>query len=97
MEIFEYVKEFILEYGTIIASYIVALVTFLINNECIKKVMGKLMGIDVNKAVQEGTSNLTDQLNQLVHDNAELRALNKELIEELSKVRYEDRNNKKSV
>lgn len=93
----EIIKEFILEYGTVIASYVVALVTFLINNECLKKVMSKLMGIDVNKAVKEGTNNLTEQLNQLIHDNAELRALNKELIEELSKVRYEDRNNKKSV
>ena len=93
----EIIKEFIVEYGTVIASYVVALVTFLINNECLKRVFSKLAGIDVNKAVEKGTSNLTEQLNMLIHDNAELRALNKELIEELSKVRYEDKNNKKSV
>ncbi len=93
MEIFEIIKEFILEYGSIIASYVVALVTFLINNECIKKVFTKLAGIDVNKAVEEGTTNITSQVEQLLKDNQELKALNKELIEELSKVKYENRTN----
>lgn len=95
MELFEIIKEFILEYGTVIASYIVALVTFLINNECIKKVFAKLAGIDVNKAVKDGTTNITTQIDQLLKDNAELKALNKELIEEISKVRYVDKTNKK--
>ncbi len=95
MEIFEIIKEFILEYGSIIASYVVALVTFLINNECIKKVFTKLAGIDVNKAVEEGTTNITSQVEQLLKDNQELKALNKELIEELSKVKYENRTNNK--
>ncbi len=95
MEIFEIIKEFILEYGTIIASYVVALVTFLINNECIKKVFAKLAGIDVNKAVQDGTTNITNQVEQLLKDNQELKAINKELIEELSKVKYESRTNNK--
>lgn len=95
MEIFDIIKEFILEYGTVITSYIVALVTFLINNECIKKVFSKLAGIDVNKAVQDGTTNISTQIDQLLKDNAELKALNKELIEEISKVRYADKTNKK--
>ncbi len=95
MEIFDIIKDFITEYGTVIASYIVALVTFLINNECIKKVFSKLAGIDVNKAVQDGTTNISTQIDQLLRDNAELKALNKELIEEISKVRYEDKTNKK--
>ena len=51
---------------------------------------GKLKTINVKKDINEAIGDLVEQNKQLVQDNAELRKLNKEILEQLTRIKQEE-------
>lgn len=70
-------------YAPMVLTYIVQIVDWAV-------LWRKLKSINVKKDINETLGDLVEQNKQLVQDNAELRKLNKEILEQLTKVKQEE-------
>ena len=70
-------------YAPVVLTYIVQFVDWIV-------LWGKLKTINVKKDINEAIGDLVEQNKQLVQDNAELRKLNKEILEQLTRIKQEE-------
>ena len=70
-------------YAPIVLTYVAHIIDWLV-------LWRKLKTINVKRDINETLGDLVEQNRQLVQDNAELRKLNKEILEQLTKVKQED-------
>lgn len=70
-------------YAPVVLTYVAHIIDWLV-------LWKKVRNIDVKRDIQETLGELVEQNRQLVQDNAELRKLNKEILEQLTKVKQED-------
>ena len=70
-------------YAPIVLTYVAHIIDWLVLWKKVRK-------IDVKRDIQETLGELVEQNRQLVQDNAELRKLNKEILEQLTKVKQEN-------
>lgn len=70
-------------YAPMVLTYIVQIVDWAV-------LWRKLKSINVKKDINETLGDLVEQNKQLVQDNAELRKLNKEILEQMTKVKQEE-------
>lgn len=70
-------------YAPMVLTYIVQIVDWAV-------LWRKLKSINVKKDINETLGDLVEQNKQLVQDNAELRKLNKEILEQVTKVKQEE-------
>ena len=77
------IEAMIAMYAPMVLTYIIQLVDWVV-------LWRKLKSINVKKDINETIGDLVEQNKQLVQDNAELRKLNKEILEQLTKVKQED-------
>ena len=70
-------------YAPMVLTYIVQIVDWAV-------LWRKLKSINVKKDINETLGDLVEQNKQLVEDNAELRKLNKEILEQVTKVKQEE-------
>ena len=69
-------------YAPVVLTYVAHIIDWLV-------LWKKVRNIDVKRDIQETLGELVEQNRQLVQDNAELRKLNKEILEQLTKVKQE--------
>ena len=69
-------------YAPMVLTYIVQIVDWVV-------LWRKLKSINVKKDINETIGDLVEQNKQLVQDNAELRKLNKEILEQLTRIKQE--------
>lgn len=77
------VEAMIAMYAPMVLTYIIQLVDWIV-------LWRKLKTINVKKDINETLGDLIEQNKQLVQDNAELRKLNKEILEQLTRIKQED-------
>ena len=77
------VEAIIAMYAPIVLTYVAHIIDWLV-------LWKKVRNIDVKRDIQETLGELVEQNRQLVQDNAELRKLNKEILEQLTKVKQEN-------
>ena len=82
-EIIGNVEAMIAMYAPVILSYVIQFVDWIV-------LWGKLKSINVKRDINETLGNLVEQNKQLVQDNAELRKLNKEILEQLTRIKQEE-------
>ena len=82
-EIIGNVEAMIAMYAPMILNYIVQFVDWIV-------LWRKLKSINVKRDINETLGDLVEQNKQLVQDNAELRKLNKEILEQLTRIKQED-------
>lgn len=82
-EIIGNLEAMIAMYAPMVLTYIVQIVDWAV-------LWRKLKSINVKKDINETLGDLVEQNKQLVQDNAELRKLNKEILEQLTKVKQEE-------
>ena len=82
-EIISNIESLIVIYGPVILTYVAHVVDWLV-------LWKKVRNIDVKRDIQETLGDLVEQNKQLVQDNAELRKLNKEILEQLTRIKQED-------
>lgn len=82
-EIIGNVEAMIAMYAPIVLSYVIQFVDWIV-------LWGKLKSINVKKDIQDTLGDLVEQNKQLVQDNAELRKLNKEILEQLTRIKQEE-------
>ena len=70
-------------YAPIVLTYVAHIIDWLV-------LWRKLKTINVKRDINETLGDLVEQNRQLVQDNAELRKLNKEILEQLTKVKQEE-------
>ena len=70
-------------YAPVVLTYVAHIIDWLV-------LWKKVRNIDVKRDIQETLGELVEQNRQLVQDNAELRKLNKEILEQLTKVKQEN-------
>ena len=70
-------------YAPIVLTYIIQFVDWIV-------LWRKLKSINVKKDINETIGNLIEQNKQLVQDNAELKKLNKEILEQLTRIKREE-------
>ena len=77
------VEAMIAMYAPMVLTYIIQLVDWIV-------LWRKLKTINVKKDINETLGDLIEQNKQLVQDNAEVRKLNKEILEQLTRIKQED-------
>lgn len=82
-EIIGNVEAMIAMYAPMILNYIVQFVDWIV-------LWRKLKSINVKRDINETLGDLVEQNKQLVQDNAELRKLNKEILEQLTRIKQEE-------
>ena len=82
-EIIGNVEAMIAMYAPVVLTYIIQFVDWVV-------LWVKLKSINVKKDIQESLGDLVEQNKQLVQDNAELRKLNKEILEQLTRIKQEE-------
>ena len=82
-EIIGNVEAMIAMYAPMVLTYVVQFVDWIV-------LWRKLKSINVKKDIQETLGDLVEQNKQLVQDNAELRKLNKEILEQLTRIKQEE-------
>ena len=82
-EIIGNLEAMIAMYAPVVLTYIVQFVDWIV-------LWGKLKTINVKKDINEAIGDLVEQNKQLVQDNAELRKLNKEILEQLTRIKQEE-------
>ena len=83
VEIISNIESLIVMYAPVVLTYVAHIVDWLV-------LWKKVRNIDVKRDIQETLGELVEQNRQLVQDNAELRKLNKEILEQLTKVKQEN-------
>ena len=76
------IEAMIAMYAPMVLTYIVQIVDWVV-------LWRKLKSINVKKDINETIGDLVEQNKQLVQDNAELRKLNKEILEQLTRIKQE--------
>ena len=69
-------------YAPVVLTYVAHIIDWLV-------LWKKVRNIDVKRDIQETLGELVEQNRQLVQDNAELRKLNKEILEQLTRIKQE--------
>ena len=82
-EIIGNVEAMIAMYAPMVLTYVVQFVDWIV-------LWRKLKSINVKRAINETLGDLVEQNKQLVQDNAELRKLNKEILEQLTRIKQEE-------
>ena len=82
-EIIGNVEAMIAMYAPVVLTYVAHIIDWLV-------LWKKVRTIDVKRDIQETLGDLVEQNKQLVQDNAELRKLNKEILEQLTRIKQED-------
>ena len=82
-EIIGNVEAMIAMYAPMVLTYIVQFVDWIV-------LWRKLKSINVKRDINETIGDLVEQNKQLVQDNAELRKLNKEILEQLTRIKQEE-------
>ena len=82
-EIIGNLEAMIAMYAPIVLTYVAHIIDWLV-------LWRKLKTINVKRDIQETLGELVEQNRPLVQDNAELRKQNKEILEQLTKVKQED-------
>ena len=82
-EIISNIESLIVMYAPVVLTYVAHIIDWLV-------LWKKVRNIDVKRDIQETLGELVEQNRQLVQDNAELRKLNKELLEQLTRIKQED-------
>lgn len=82
-EIIGNIEAMIAMYAPVVLTYVIQFVDWIV-------LWGKLKSINVKKDIQETLGDLVEQNKQLVQDNAELRKLNKEILEQLTRIKQEE-------
>lgn len=82
-EIIGNIEAMIAMYAPVVLTYVIQFVDWIV-------MWGKLKSINVKKDIQETLGDLVEQNKQLVQDNAELRKLNKEILEQLTRIKQEE-------
>ena len=82
-EIIGNVEAMIAMYAPVVLTYVIQFVDWIV-------LWGKLKSINVKKDINEAIGDLVEQNKQLVQDNAELRKLNKEILEQLTRIKQEE-------
>lgn len=82
-EIIGNLEAMIAMYAPVVLTYVIQFVDWIV-------LWGKLKTINVKKDIQESLGDLVEQNKQLVQDNAELRKLNKEILEQLTRIKQEE-------
>lgn len=82
-EIIGNVEAMIAMYAPVVLTYVIQFVDWIV-------LWGKLKTINVKKEINETLGDLVEQNKQLVQDNAELRKLNKEILEQLTRIKQEE-------
>lgn len=77
------VEAIIAMYAPIVLTYVIQFVDWIV-------MWKKLKTIHVKKDIEESLGNIVEQNKQLVQDNAELKKLNKQLLEQVTRVKQED-------
>ena len=77
------IEAMIAMYAPVVLTYVAHIIDWLV-------LWKKVRNIDVKRDIQETLGELVEQNRQLVQDNAELRKLNKELLEQLTRIKQED-------
>ena len=70
-------------YAPMVLTYVIQFVDWIV-------LWRKLKSINVKKDINETIGDLVEQNKQLVQDNAELRKLNKEILEQLTRIKQEE-------
>lgn len=83
VEIINNIEALIVMYAPVVLTYVAHIIDWLV-------LWKKVRNIDVKRDIQETLGELVEQNRQLVQDNAELRKLNKEILEQLTKVKQEN-------
>ena len=76
------IEAMIAMYAPMVLTYIIQIVDWVV-------LWRKLKSINVKKDINETIGDLVEQNKQLVQDNAELRKLNKEILEQLTRIKQE--------
>ena len=76
------IEAIIAMYAPMVLTYIIQIVDWVV-------LWKKLKSINVKKDINETIGDLVEQNKQLVQDNAELRKLNKEILEQLTRIKQE--------
>ena len=76
------IEAMIAMYAPMVLTYIIQIVDWVV-------LWKKLKSINVKKDINETIGDLVEQNKQLVQDNAELRKLNKEILEQLTRIKQE--------
>ena len=82
-EIIGNVEAMIAMYAPVLLSYIVQFFDWIV-------LWRKLKSINVKKDINDTLGDLVEQNKQLVQDNAQLRKLNKEILEQLTRIKQEE-------
>lgn len=82
-EIIGNVEAMIAMYAPVVLTYVIQFVDWIV-------LWGKLKSINVKKDINEAIGDLVEQNKQLVQDNADLRKLNKEILEQLTRIKQEE-------
>lgn len=77
------IEALIVMYAPVVLTYVAHIIDWLV-------LWKKVRNINVKRDIQETLGELVEQNRQLVQDNAELRKLNKEILEQLTKVKQEN-------
>ena len=77
------IEALIVMYAPVVLTYVAHIIDWLV-------LWKKVRNIDVKRDIQETLGELVEQNRQLVQDNAELRKLNKEILEQLTRVKQEN-------
>ena len=83
VEIINNIEALIVMYAPVVLTYVAHIIDWLV-------LWKKVRNINVKRDIQETLGELVEQNRQLVQDNAELRKLNKEILEQLTKVKQEN-------
>lgn len=83
VEIINNIEALIVMYAPVVLTYVAHIIDWLV-------LWKKVRNIDVKRDIQETLGELVEQNRQLVQDNAELRKLNKEILEQLTRVKQEN-------
>ena len=82
-EIIGNIEAMIAMYAPVVLTYVIQFVDWIV-------LWGKLKSINVKKDINETIGDLVEQNKQLVQDNAELKKLNKEILEQLTRIKQEE-------
>ena len=82
-EIIGNIEAMIAMYAPVVLTYVIQFVDWIV-------LWGRLKSINVKKDIQVSLGDLVQQNKQLVQDNAELRKLNKEILEQLTRIKQEE-------
>lgn len=82
-EIIGNLEAMIAMFAPVVLTYVVQFVDWIV-------LWRKLKSINVKRDINETLGDLVEQNKQLVQDNAELRKLNKEILEQLTRIKQEE-------